>query len=310
LEDRHDWRRGIVRPPDSPSFRWMLFDVLATVVVVSGIFGEAGATGKVSSINSQLRSKTSELRAKSDQLLSLITLEAGSAATSAKNAQGSADKIGAQATGLRVQAEHLATELTTQQERADDAARSLEEEERKRLDLAISLLPRNFWDQSGALNKLSRVKPVPVVFEYVDEREPREMAEQIAFVLNALHWQYRKLPKGRYDSIREGITIDAGIKISRDNTFVSFGQREDTEKTGEAISSVLNSSGIEAGIGSISSAVGLPPTELIISVGRKPNRVLEQSLKELGGVPTATPLGGPNGNTLGGNRIEIPEPTP
>jgi hypothetical protein len=94
LEDRHDWRRGIVRPPDRPSFGWMLFDVFATVIVVGGIFGEAGATGKVSAINSLLRSKTSELRAKSDQLLALITLEAGSAASSAANAQGSADAVG------------------------------------------------------------------------------------------------------------------------------------------------------------------------------------------------------------------------
>jgi hypothetical protein len=90
-EDRKSWRRGIMRPPDNPSFWWTLFDVLATVLVVAGIFGEAGATGKVSSINSQLRSKTSELRAKSDQLLALITIEAGSAVSSAVKAQSSAD---------------------------------------------------------------------------------------------------------------------------------------------------------------------------------------------------------------------------
>jgi hypothetical protein len=94
LEDRHDWQRGIVRPPSRPSLRMLWFDVIATFVVVAGIFGEAGATGKVSSINSQLRSKTSELRAKSDQLLALVTLEAGSAASSALKAQGSADASG------------------------------------------------------------------------------------------------------------------------------------------------------------------------------------------------------------------------
>jgi hypothetical protein len=70
----------------------MLFDVLATVVVVAGIFGEAGATGKVSSINSELRSKTSLLRAKSDQLLALVTQEAGSAASSAERANAAAGK--------------------------------------------------------------------------------------------------------------------------------------------------------------------------------------------------------------------------
>jgi hypothetical protein len=103
LEDRHIWRRGIVRAADRPSFRWMLFDVFATIVVVAGIFGEAGATGKVSSINSKLRSKTSELRAKSDQLLALVTLEAGSAASSAFKAQGSAEIARKDAAKLQVE---------------------------------------------------------------------------------------------------------------------------------------------------------------------------------------------------------------
>jgi hypothetical protein len=112
LEDRHIWRRGIVRPPDRPSFRWMLFDVLATIVVVAGIFGEAGATGKVSSINSKLRSKTSELRAKSDQLLALVTLEAGSAASSALKAQGSAEAAGKVADHVAKRAESIDQELS------------------------------------------------------------------------------------------------------------------------------------------------------------------------------------------------------
>lgn len=115
LEDRHDWRRGIVRPPDRPSFRWMLFDVFATVIVVAGIFGEAGATGKVSTINSQLRSKTGELRAKSDQLLALITLEAGSAESSAAKAQVSADAAGKVADRVTEKAELIDQALSMAQ---------------------------------------------------------------------------------------------------------------------------------------------------------------------------------------------------
>lgn len=100
-DDLHDWRRGagfwawrVVLPPDRPP-RWRFwFDIVATILVLAGVFGEAGASMKLGSINNQLRLKTSVLRAKSDELLALITQEAGSAADSAKRAQGSADAAG------------------------------------------------------------------------------------------------------------------------------------------------------------------------------------------------------------------------
>lgn len=92
IEDRHAWRRGIVRAPDHPSHVRFWFDIIATAVVIIGIILEAGASGKVSSINSQLRSKSSELRAKSDQLLALVTQESGDAAKSAHDARLDADQ--------------------------------------------------------------------------------------------------------------------------------------------------------------------------------------------------------------------------
>src|ERR1700733_9555002 len=66
-ENLEDWSRGVVRPPDrAPRWRFW-FDVVATIVVLLGVLGEAWGSSQVASINSQLRSKTSELRAKSDQ---------------------------------------------------------------------------------------------------------------------------------------------------------------------------------------------------------------------------------------------------
>jgi hypothetical protein len=91
-EEKEDWRRGIIRPPDHPPVTKFWFEVAATLLVVVGVFGEAGASAALASVNSHLRSKTSELRSKSDQLLALITLEAGDAASSASRAQGSANK--------------------------------------------------------------------------------------------------------------------------------------------------------------------------------------------------------------------------
>jgi len=96
-DDTHDWARGIIRPPDRPP-RWRFwFDIVATVVVLAGVLGEAWASKELSSINSLLRSKTSELRGDSDQLLALITQEAGNAADSATRASTAADAAGKQA---------------------------------------------------------------------------------------------------------------------------------------------------------------------------------------------------------------------
>lgn len=86
-DDLEDWKHGIVRPPDRPPMWRFWFDIVATLIVLGGVFGEAGATAKVASINSQLRSKTSELRAKSDELLAVITEQAGDADKSAKEAE-------------------------------------------------------------------------------------------------------------------------------------------------------------------------------------------------------------------------------
>jgi len=125
-DDSKDWQRGIIRPPDRPSFvRFFWFEMLATVIVVAGIFGEAWASREIASINSQLRSKTSELRADSDQLLTLVTQEAGDAAGNAAKAQtksnaadlaaGDAQKkvktVGEEAENLSARIQEEATQL-------------------------------------------------------------------------------------------------------------------------------------------------------------------------------------------------------
>lgn len=117
-DDREAWRRGIIRLPDRPSLGRFWVDVIATVLVVVGVFGEAGASMELASINSHLRSKTSELRAKTDQLLALVTQEAGDAAQSATTAREEIDAIGkvADALGLRLTAVNQRVEAESPRE--------------------------------------------------------------------------------------------------------------------------------------------------------------------------------------------------
>jgi hypothetical protein len=106
-EERKAWRRGKVLPPDKPSVAKFWFEIVATVLVVAGVFGEAGAGEALASINSQLRSKTSELRGKGDQLLALITLEAGNAKTSADKAADATHRAEQSATDAGVKAHEV-----------------------------------------------------------------------------------------------------------------------------------------------------------------------------------------------------------
>lgn len=83
-----------VRPPT----RRLVVEYISVALVVGGIIGELVIGVRIASINvqllgidTQLRAKNGELRSKSDQLVKLVTLQAGSAAQSAKTAKGLAD---------------------------------------------------------------------------------------------------------------------------------------------------------------------------------------------------------------------------
>lgn len=96
--DRRDgmqaWGRGIIRPPDRPSIWRFVVEIVSVLFVTGGIVCELWAGVEITSINGTLRNKSAELRSKSDQLLALVTQEAGDAATSAKTAREEALLLG------------------------------------------------------------------------------------------------------------------------------------------------------------------------------------------------------------------------
>lgn len=102
-DDLDGWKQGVifwvwraVLPPERPP-RWRFwFDISATVVVLLGILGEAGASARLAFINSQLRSDTNKLSAYSDQLLALVTWEAGNAVTSVGVVEKKAESLNRQ----------------------------------------------------------------------------------------------------------------------------------------------------------------------------------------------------------------------
>lgn len=95
-DDMKSWaveRWGIHRRAERPVVGNLVIEFLSVLLVVGGIIGELRVSVKIASINSELRktdgilrSKNAELRSDSDQLLALVTQEAGDAAKSADKA--------------------------------------------------------------------------------------------------------------------------------------------------------------------------------------------------------------------------------
>jgi hypothetical protein len=87
-------------------------------------------------------------------------------------------------------AEQLRTQNDVTETRLVPAREQIESERLKRVKLAASPLPRHVFDQSGLINLLSSENPRLVRFVYLDESEPRNLAEQLAAVFSALHWRF------------------------------------------------------------------------------------------------------------------------
>jgi hypothetical protein len=204
FEDLHDWRQGVVfwvwrvvLPPGRPP-RWRFcFDIVATVVVLLGVLGEASASLKLASINSLLRSKTSELRADSDQLLALITQEAGDAKSSAKSAGISANDAGTNAGIAQEKADTADISAKSAVKQAGELSKKLsaanDEIERlqaKRIELEKSLAPRTFASISkDDIAKLRAFSGTNVVLRYLPDAEAERAASSLMGVLQAAGWK-------------------------------------------------------------------------------------------------------------------------
>jgi len=286
---------------------------IAAAAVALGVAGEFVVGVKIATLNQQLRTDGEQLRSASDQLLALATQEAGGAKTSAERASLAASSAGDSAKEVGRQAHELQNEVIEANKRIEqlrkdnnEAEAKLEAEKVKRLELAASLLPRDFRDQSGAIAKLSGFPPVLVFFEYLDEREVTSIGEQINFVAVGLHWKSSRFRKhGRPPE--DGIKISAGTgslpRLLSDPTGIEQQKQLDTTVgLCRVLAKVLQDSGLDAEFAYPSSNV--PIGTILISIGPKPNHAVEEAIRELGKPPGPTPL---NGFKAAGNRISISE---
>lgn len=104
---------GTPKLPGKPSTFIFVIELASVALITLGILGELGVGLRVASINGTLRSKSAELRSKSDQLLAIVTLQAGEAGDSAKTAHNEADAVGKEADAIQRRLDAASKQLTT-----------------------------------------------------------------------------------------------------------------------------------------------------------------------------------------------------
>jgi len=278
--------------------RW--YARIGILLVVAGVGGELYSEGKASDPQTKLRDLNKWM---------IAGIESES---SRANERASANARETARINVELAQANGRVEALRQQN--NESAAKIEDEKRKRVELAASLLPRDFWDQSWAIAKLSKFPIMKVQFEFVGEREPRRRSEQIYGMLTTVGW------RGSRRHVLDDLIPD-GIRISPGNALPSMpimltpqaraeimGTYWQQVETGKAVAEVLRDSlkrcSIDAETGG--SAFDLPTDTLLIEVGLQPNHVLEETLKELG--PREPTLLGHV--KLGSNSASIPEGTP
>src|SRR5579864_3954006 len=84
-EDLHDFRRGIVHPPDKPNPWLLVFGLFASSLVAVGVAGEFREEANIESMESKIRIAN-------DELYLLLSKEAGDAKLSSEGAARDADR--------------------------------------------------------------------------------------------------------------------------------------------------------------------------------------------------------------------------
>jgi hypothetical protein len=215
LEDLHDFKRGIVHPPDKPSWPLFALGFLGAALVALGVGGELYAESKIATLETCIRKGN-------DALSLLLSKEAGDARKSAEEAGAAADrakKVADAADSTAQDVAHKAAKLTDKLEAAEtkltavDAKRA--ELEKTLLNLAVCNAPRVLNPSRVRVNGVLKSNTEPLLafsmesanIEYVPyDAEARRAAANIGNFLQSSGW------KNITYTVKDG--LDDGVEIN------------------------------------------------------------------------------------------------
>jgi hypothetical protein len=277
--DMNEWRRSLLHPERPSTFKLWL-EIASVVLVTVGILGELGVGLQISSTNGQLRAQGRLLRSKNDQLLALVTQQAGDAKDSSLSAQASAnaaslvsDKAKKEADGVAKQANELSRQVSnaeTQLKVVDDERAKLAKSLK---DMAICSSPRIItdWMANGKtyVDPLRPFAEYKAIIEVVPDPEARRAAANIQRALSDAGWIIvGPLPPSII--MADGVQIESynGLRQWNSKDFPVFG---DSSKAADAVMDFLHSYFWKAdSMSAWSVDTDIPPNGVKIRVGLYP----------------------------------------
>jgi hypothetical protein len=245
VDELHDFRRGIVHPPERPNIILFALGLLGAALVAIGVAGEFRFEAKIESTETRIRKAN-------DDLFLLLSKEAGDAAISAKTARDEADAVKGIADEARSDAKDaLAKAQAAQRELAHaesdaakaqtaaskalstaDKAESHLADAMKRADaLTVQLnrltTPRSLPHTPDVVSPLKPFKGMEYMFADVcSDTECIQLLRDIESVLQLAEWKRVKAPHTfpgllLWDSHDQtdgvGISLEPGIMVSVDS---------------------------------------------------------------------------------------------
>lgn len=203
-EDLHDFRGGVVHPPDKPSIFLLILGLFSASLVAVSVAGELLEEARIERVETQIRQAN-------DELYLLLSNEAGDAATSAKKAHDEADKAATAssnastlASGARTEADSFKQQITDAKQQAANAVSRLAEAENKLADATQRELaaeaevhrlrtPRSLVDTDKLVAALKPFSSTEYVLNVFMDDEAIQFSKDVAGALDAAGW-IRKQP--------------------------------------------------------------------------------------------------------------------
>ena len=161
-DDLHDWRRGIVHPPERPSITLLAFGLFGAGLVAIGVSGELYIGARISAVETRIRDAN-------DRRATLLSKLAGDAKVSAEKAEGAARRATDEADDMARQAAALSQYLA----------------------VAANLVNPRHLDRARFL-QLMKGQPKAVAYiRYEQDKEAEILAKQLNLALGpqGLGWQ-------------------------------------------------------------------------------------------------------------------------
>ena len=172
FEERHDFNRGIVHPPERPARLLFVLGLLGAALVASGVAGELFAESQIETVETCIRQGN-------DALSLLLSKEAGDAAKSAKTAREESTAAKTEADAAKLSAGEALTRAHAAGSSADKAQKKVAavseraDDIEERLKLALSMLSvRSVRHPTGMKDALTLYKwPQIVIRSYSGDPE-------------------------------------------------------------------------------------------------------------------------------------------